>query len=453
MSNATISRRPRRIGAVCVAGAVMAAVAVTGLGSASAASGDSEKPTATEVGVSPTEIRIAIIADVDNPIVPGVFQGAVDGVRGAAKYLNSKAGGGGVAGRELVVDFIDAKLNANAARNATITACGQDLAMVGTSTTALSSVDDIVNCTDQAGAMTGLPDIPAINGAVEGCAPLAYPINPNAAICSTVDENPQTYQTNQGAFTYLAKQHKDLHGAYVYSNDSKAAAATGQVLIHASTGAGIPADSTLGLSALAPQSAFTPVIQSMKADSSNYQYSIGTVNGMISMRSEAQLQGVTDPNIVWVCSAACYDKTMHDQAEVMDKTYVPLQFLPFEEVSSNTTLSNFVKYVGKSKVNAFAAYGWVATLAFADAAKWAVAEHGINGITRATLLEGIGTLTKFDAGGMLGTVDLANHKLSSCTLLTQFTNDTFVRVWPSKKGTFDCSPKNYLTFEADYLGS
>ena len=98
MSNATISRRPRRIGAVCVAGAVMAAVAMTGLGSASAASGDSEKPTATEVGVTPTEIRIAIIADVDNPIVPGVFQGAVDGVHGAAKYLNSKAGGGRLAG-------------------------------------------------------------------------------------------------------------------------------------------------------------------------------------------------------------------------------------------------------------------------------------------------------------------------------------------------------------------
>ena len=437
---------------VSVVGAVVAAVTISAPVAASAASGDSEKPTATEIGVTATEIRIAIIADVDNPIVPGVFQGSVDGVRGAAKYLNSKAGGGGVAGRKLVVDFIDAKLNPNAARNATITACGQDLAMIGTSTSALTSVDDIVNCPDQAGAVTGLPDIPAINGAVEGCAALAYPINPNAAICSTVDQSPQTYQTNQGAFTYLAKQHKGLHGAYVYSNDSKAAAATGQVLIHASTGAGITADSTTGLSALAQQSAFTPVIQSMKSAESNYAYAIGTVNGMISLRSEAQIQGVTDPDLVWVCSAACYDKTMHDQAQVMDKTYVPLQFLPFEEAKSNKTLGNFVKFVGKDKVNAFAAYGWVATLAFAEAAKEAVSKHGVNGLTRATLLEGIQTLTEFDAGGMLGTVDIANHVLSSCTLVTQFTDEKFVRVWPSKKGTFDCSPKNYVKFEADYLG-
>jgi hypothetical protein len=437
---------------VSVVGVVVAAVTLSAPVAASAASESSENPTATEIGVSAGEIRIAVIADVDNPIVPGVFQGSVDGVRGAAKYLNSKAGGGGVAGRKLVVDFIDAKLNANAARNATITACGQDLAMIGTSTTALTSVDDIVNCPDQAGATTGLPDIPAINGAVEGCAPLAYPINPNAAICSTVDASPQTYQTNQGAFTYLAKQHEGLHGAYVFSNDSKAASATGQVLIHASTGAGITSDTTMGVSALAQQSAFTPVIQAMKSADSNYAYAIGTVNGMISLRSEAQLQGVTDPDDVWVCTSACYDTTMHDQAVVMDKTYVPLQFLPFEEAKSNKMLGNFVKYVGKDKVNAFAVYGWSATLAFADAVKAAVAKHGINGITRATLLEGIQTLTKFDAGGMLGTVDVANHVLSSCTLLTQFTNDEFVRVWPSKKGTFDCSPKNYVKFQADYLG-
>jgi len=71
------------------------AIAITGTLAATAASttasAATEKPTATDVGVSATEIHIAVIADVDNPIVPGIFQGAVDGVRGAAKYLNSKA--------------------------------------------------------------------------------------------------------------------------------------------------------------------------------------------------------------------------------------------------------------------------------------------------------------------------------------------------------------------------
>src|SRR4029079_6380238 len=127
-----------------------------------------------------------------------------------------------------------------------------------------------------------------------------------------------------------------------------------------------------------------------------------------------------DPDIVWVCTAACYDKTMHDQATVMDKTYVPLQFLPFEEAGSNPTLKQFVENVGADKVNAFAAYGWIATLAFADAVKPDVPERGITAVTRPALLDAIKSLTAFDAGGMVGTVDIANHKLSRCTLLTQF---------------------------------
>ena len=49
-----------------------------------------------------------------------------------AKYLNSKAGGGGLAGRKVVVDFYDSKLNPNDTTNAEIQACENDVAMVGT---------------------------------------------------------------------------------------------------------------------------------------------------------------------------------------------------------------------------------------------------------------------------------------------------------------------------------
>ena len=154
-----------------------------------------------------------------------------------------------------------------------------------------------------------------------------------------------------------------------------------------------------------------------------------------------------------MCTAACYDKALHEQAEVMNKTYVPLQFLPFEESKSNATLANFIKYVGAAKADAFAAYGWIATLAFADAVKSVVAKHGINGLTRSAVFEGLQTLTAFNAGGMFGTVDIAHHKLTPCTLLTQFTNNKFVRVWPSKPGTFNCTPANAVTYQADFLGS
>ena len=101
---------------ILLVGVCATAVAMLGVAPAVAQS-SSETPKATEIGVTAKEIRIAVIADVDNPFAPGLFKGAADGVKAAARYLNSKAGGGGVAGRRLVVDFIDSKLTPNDARN------------------------------------------------------------------------------------------------------------------------------------------------------------------------------------------------------------------------------------------------------------------------------------------------------------------------------------------------
>ena len=139
------------------------------------AGAQSTKPQATEVGVSPTTIRIAVVADVDNPAVPGLFQGAVDAVNGAAKLINQQ---GGIGGRKLQVDFIDSHLNANASRNAIITACEQDFALVGTSALFLSNVDDEINCANLQGQPVGLPDLGGVVfGVPQACSPVSYPVN------------------------------------------------------------------------------------------------------------------------------------------------------------------------------------------------------------------------------------------------------------------------------------
>ncbi len=79
--------------------------------------------TAADIGITAKTIRVAVVTDVDNPIVPGVLQGIVDGVKGWGKYVNAN---GGIAGRKVQVDFIDSKLNANDARNAIIEAYQDD---------------------------------------------------------------------------------------------------------------------------------------------------------------------------------------------------------------------------------------------------------------------------------------------------------------------------------------
>jgi hypothetical protein len=424
------------------------------VGTPAIAGSDASPQNGTEIGITAKTIRVAVIADVDNPFAPGLFQGVVDGLRGAAKYLNSKAGGGGLAGRKLVVDFIDSKLSSNDARNGVIQACQQDFAMVGSAALFLANMDDAINCVDGSGAPSGLPDIAAIaTGVQETCAPVTYPIGGTQLICSTKDLHPQKYNANQGDFKYFMKlRHNDLHGALIASNDTKDANRGGEVVIEAALHAGVKADQRVTRSGRDQQSAFTSIANQMKQDHSNFSQIVMTANSATQLRSEAQLQGLTDPNIIWECVISCYDKALKANAATMENEYIPLSFLPFEEEGSNATLDNFLKYVGKDKVNGFAVYGWVAGLAFADAVKAAVAKHGENGLTRTSLVEGIKTLTHFDAGGMVGAVDIAHRTPGSCFMLVQFRSSKFVRVYPKKKGTFDCKPSNRIVVQSDLIG-
>jgi PBP1b-binding outer membrane lipoprotein LpoB len=433
-----------------VVGLVIALAGVNAL--PARAQSSSEKPKATEIGVTPTEIHIAVEADVDNPFVPGLFQGIVDGVKAGAKYLNSKAGGGGVAGRNVVVDFIDSKLNPNEARNGVITACQNDFALVGTSALFLSNVDDVVNCADKAGATTGLPDVAAIvTGVPESCAPVTYSINPPQLDCSTKDQHPQTYWGNQGDAKWLLKQNKnDLHGSFLAGNDTKDALRGATAIIDTSIQAGIKADQKATQSGRDPQSAYTPVVNQMKNDNSNFSLTTMAISNAVELRSEAQLQGLSS-DIVWECTT-CYDNAIHDNAQVMDGTYMTLKYLPFEEAKSNTMLSTYMKYVGKDKANGFSVFGWVAALAFGEAANNTAKTQGVNGLTRANLLKSLSGLTKFDAGGMFGTTNVGQRIPTPCFLMEQFTNDTFKRLYPAKAGTFDCKASNNVKVKDDLIG-
>jgi hypothetical protein len=442
-----------RKGRIVLVGVCIAAMVALAVAPATAQSSN-EAPKATDVGVTAKEIHIAVIADVDNPFAPGLFKGARDGVIGAAKYLNSKAGGGGVAGRKLVVDFIDSKLTPNDARNGVITACSQDYAMVGTFALFLSNMDDAEQCKDQTGAATGLPDLASVTtGVVESCSRVSYPVSPPALDCKTKDQNPQTYQGNQFDSKYLLKTHKnDLHGAMIVSGDTQDANRGGTVLVTVAEQAGVKSDQDVNIGGRSPQSAYTPIVQKMKTDGSNYAYVTAAANSAILLRSEAQLQGLTDPDIVWACTIACYDKTVKQQADVMEGEYIPMTFLPFEEASTNKTLQAFLKYVGTKNADGFAVYGWTATLAFKQAVDAIVKQDGVNGITRKALLStGVDALTSFDAGGMIGTVDIKNKVPTPCLAVVQLQKGKFVRLAPKKKGTFDCNKRNGVTIKADLI--
>jgi hypothetical protein len=407
----------------------------------------------SEIGVTADTIRIAVIADVDNPARPGLFQGTVNGVEAFGKYMNSH---GKLAGRNVQVDFIDSHLSADEARNAVIKACQEDFAIVGTNALFLNNVQPMEQCVDKAGQATGIPDIPTLQAeTAHQCSPISFAIIAAAIDCSTVNQHPQTYTARVGQILYYKKQNKDLHGIWVLPSDLKSTINSTTPVASGDVKAGVKKDEDFfKISASATQSDYTPVAQSIKQHNSTYGQSISDYKSSVQMRKESKVQGVTSVK-VWDCALQCYDaKFLSEGGADVEGNYASLFFIPFEEAKQNKSVDAFLKSIGgKSKADGFAAQAWTAGLFFRDVVNNVVKANGNNGLTRARFLEEARKIHDFRAEvggqGMLGPTDVGGKKLNGCFVLTQVKNGKYVRIFPKEKGTLNCDSKNVTTVQLD----
>lgn len=445
--------------------ALMAVIAVASAALAMPAAGQSntEKPVGSEVGVTPTEIHIALIADVDNPIAPNVALSVENAVNAFAKYVNNSCASRDkcLAGRRLMVDFYDSRLNPNETRNAEIAACNNDLAMVGTFALVMETVDDMRNCPDHAGRTTGLPEIPVLPvPVVQQCSNQSFSIFGIGLQCETKNEHPQTYYADVARGFYYMKKYGNLHGLYLVTGSE----ATGRVDQLSSQAAlrdigghdrGIRSDGDPTVPNYFGQTTFTPIIQTIKSNHSNYAQCTLPDLCTVLLRQEASLQGINDQVKVWDCNEQCYTTAfLHDGGAAVEDEYVDLKVLPVfdrREQKANPMLATFVRSTGTSHVDALGAEGWATALAFRDAVNATVKSHGVNGLTRANLLAALNNIHNFDADGMIARVDLASRRPSECHILTQVRNGKFVRVEPTKPGKFDCNAKYVITRKVDLL--
>jgi ABC-type branched-subunit amino acid transport system substrate-binding protein len=425
---------------------VVTVVAVIGA-TFTVAGAQSAKPKANDVGITDTEIRLAVIADVDTPVQPGLFKASVDAVKAWAKVVNQE---GGVAGRQVVIDFIDSKLNPNETRNAIIKACADDFALVGGEALFVSNVDDMTACQNAAGQAIGIPDIPGLAlDPVQQCSPVSYVIIGRGPYCATKDAHPQTYTAPQGDALYYLKRNKDLHGVWTVPADLKSTKNSLLPTYQAAVDLGIKKDGQgfYDVFQRDPQSAMTPVVQAIKQNSSTFAYS-GS-NKMLDMRKEATLQGVTSVK-VWGCTQACYAQDFIKQGGTdVEDTQSVITTLPFyTEYKLNPTLKKLVAAVGGiDTMDSNAVASWLAALLFQDAAKKATANGGT--LSRQSLFDALRQEHAFDAAGIMGPTDVANHMPPGCIVMTQVKNGKWVRTYPSKPGTFDCNKKNLIEIKLD----
>ena len=436
--------------------AVVAVAVAVGTGLAPAVAGaqqpDQGSPD-SEIGVTASTIKIAVIADVDNAARPGLFQGIVNGVQAFAKYIN---GHGKLAGRNVEVDFIDSKLSADEARNAVIRACQEDFAIVGTSALFLNNVQPLEQCVDKVGQATGLPDVPTLQTEVaHQCSPISFAVIASALDCATKDAHPQTYSARVGQIRYFKTKNKDLHGEWVIPSDLKSTVNSTTPVAMGEQKAGVKPDEDLfKISALATQSDYTPFAQAIKQNNSTYAESISDYKSSVQMRKEAKIQGVNSIK-VWGCALQCYDaKFLSEGGADVEGHYASLFFVPFEEAKQNKSVNAFLKSIGgKSKADGFAAQAWTAGLFFRDVVNNVVKANGNNGLTRARFLEEAAKIHDFradvDGQGMLGPTDVGGHKINGCFVVTQVKGGKYVRVFPKEKGTLSCDAKNVTTIQLD----
>jgi ABC-type branched-subunit amino acid transport system substrate-binding protein len=256
------------------------------------------------------------------------------------------------------------------------------------------------------------------------------------------------------AFYYEKKFGKKLHGAYILSGDLKSAENSNRASMTEmqTAGSGIKQDFESLLSATAPQSAYTPIVQKLKQNSSNYAQNGGVYATTVLLRKEAKVEGLVDPNFIWDCTLQCYDRHLIEQGGAdVEGQYVSTLFLPFEEAKYNPALANYLKYTGKDKADGFGIQAYASGLLVSQAVDNIVKAKGVNGVTRKALFGQLNTINNFDAGGMLGKTNIAARQVSPCYVLTQVRNGKFVRVAPTKKGTFDCSSRNTLQVKLDLI--
>ena len=373
------------------------------------------------VGITDSAIKVGNVATLSGP-VPGLFQGAPNGVEAFFAYKNSE---GGVNGRTLELVGADDALNCNENTKKTEELVDDTFALVGS-----FSVFD--NCGAKVlSENSGVPNV-------------SYTLSADAAALENAfspQPSPPGFRT--GPFQYYKDEVGATKVGILYAQSTSPDVIEGQIAAMESVGLKV----VYKRAAATAETDFTSDVIRMRDAGADYLYLGSTNNANIGRVVGAARQQGWNPKVI--DAGPAYDARFFDLVDpkIAEGIYVPLPFAMFlgEDRESTPAVDTFLTWVEKAhpgfKPDLFTLFGWASAQLFVEGLEAAGDDP-----TRADLLEALAGIDEFDADGLLPAANVGDKEPPICWGMAQVRGGKFVRVLPEDKG-FTCEPGGYHRLE------
>lgn len=384
----------------------------------SAPAGTSGSNSGPAPGLTASTITLGQIATVTGP-VPGLFQGAFNGLDAWAAYVNST---GGIGGRTVKVVQKDDGLDCNTYTNDLNSLSSQVFAVVGTFT-----IEDTCGKT----LLTSNPTFPDIQG---------YLLDPHLiSLPNALTPTPQPpgYFTTGAIWIKQKFPQAIAHSADLYSTLAKLSY---EEISGTYKSLGFQYAYTRGTGPL--ETNFTSDILRMKSLGIRVvtleAQQVGSIAAFIQ---QADQQGFHPDAIV---AAQAYDSALFKDIGSSDASnlYMPLGYPLYlgQDRATNPALANFLTWLNRvhpgANVDLYTVEAWAAGQLFAQAMK----SLGSNP-TRADLINAVQQVHGFTADGLLPSSDPGRKLGSVCIVVAGVKGHSFVRLTPDKG--FECNGTYY----------
>ena len=358
-------------------------------------------------GVTDSEITIGNASDISGP-VPGLFESSQDAVKAYVAYFNSTSD---ICGRKLNLVTYDSRTDAGADQQNYAKGCDETFAMVGS-----------MSAFDSGGAATaqscGLPDIRSA----------AVTKERNACTTCFPAQSVNTGEWENAPGEFVKKNYPDAvaHAALFYLN-AGAAAENGPAEANAMTKQGLHFDVVQGIDVA--EFNYAPYAQSLKDKGVKVVFFVGA--SQQSARLAQAMQSVGYKPELYLRDPTDYlPSFVETGGSAVDGTVVFLNFVPFEEASTNKEMQLYVSWLQQVSPGAdptfFGVFSWSAARLFVEKA---VALGG--NLSRATLIDSLRKTDNWTANGMTAPQHVGSKRTGDCWRFIQLSNGT----WSPVDGT------------------